>query len=348
MPAASIRVSLQPQNYDQSIKNFSNHCMLYYEKSLSIHDSETTSDEDQEQLQASKIILDALEHQIINVHTDEITVEYRKFLESKDVHHHSEHLKSCGLFAEESRFKPKQVSTISSSLTHQALAEYTKVRDLERRNAHQMQMTKRRIYLEQRIKGKFMLHVSSPRIMGEHLVTSQAFLKHARGIITNFVRKYKSKVGSHSLLAGIAAMMKHQIEEDKTITLWTLNGSTLSEVNFSSANPSQKHNGEVYMEDAIELLSSFMLHYPDEDEAEKGTSQKYESMYSFFIHGSISNSFLRYMLSDLPSSHELHAKPTGKLHIAHSSIGNRDNADGFNDEYTSLISWTQGLRCEIL
>jgi hypothetical protein len=184
--------------------------------------------------------------------------------------------------------------------------------------------------------------------MGEHLVTSQAFLKHARGIITNFARKYKSKVGSHSLLAGIAAMMKHQIEEDKTITLWTLNGSTLSEVNFSSANPSQKHNGEVYMEDAIELLSSFMLHYPDQDEAEKGMSQKYESMYSFFIHGSISNSFLRYMLSDLPSSHELHAKPTGKLHIAHSSIGNRDNADGFNDEYTSLISWTQGLRCEIL
>jgi len=276
-------------------------------------------------------------------------------LESKDVQHHSDRLKSCGLFVKDS-FTPssKQIST-NSSLTLQALAKYTEIRDQERRNAHQIQMMKRRAYLDKGIKNKLPQQVSSPRMtmmattmVGEHLVTSQAFLKHTRGIMKNFTKKYKNKVGTHSFLAGIRAMIEQQMKGDKIITLWTLNGSTLSEVNFSSTNPSQKHNGEVYMEDAIELLSSFMLYYPNDDGAEKGTSQKYESMYSFFVHVSISNSFLRYMLSDLPSSHELHAKPTGSLGFVDSSIGNRDNVDGSNDEYMGLIPWTQGLRCEIL
>jgi hypothetical protein len=217
-------------------------------------------------------------------------------------------------------------------------------------------MIKRRSYLDQVIKGKLPQPVCAStnhydKTMGDYLVNSQAFLKHVRSGIALLTRNYKKHIGAHSFFAGLKAMIEKQLEEDKrgTCILWTLNGSTLSEVNFSSSDPSHKHNGEAYnMDDAIRLLSSFMLYYPNEDRAEKASSQEHESMYSFFIHGSISNSFLRYILSDLPSSRDLHAKSTGIIDCKDTSIGKRDNTDGVNDEYLGIIPWTQGLRCDIL
>lgn len=347
---------IEPQN-DIHLENFGKYCKLFYQRSLSIHDSETTSDEDQAELQASKVVLDALEHHLINVHEDAITSEYQSFLGSSEAKKNSNHLMSCGLLASnvDTSIQPKEVITATPSLTNEALAKYTNIRDQERRNAHQFQMNKRRLYLDQLIKRKIPQPVSAStnhydKTMGDHLVNSQAFLKHVRSGIALFTRNYKKHIGAHSFFAGVKTMIEKQLEEDKrgTCILWTLNGSTLSEVNFSSSDPSQKHNGEVYMDDAIGLLSSFMLYYPNEDLAEKASSQEHESMYSFFIHGSISNSFLRYILSDLPSSRDLHAKATGTFHCKDTSIGKRDNADGANDEYLGIIPWTQGLRCDIL
>jgi hypothetical protein len=47
---------IEPQN-DIHLEDFGKYCKLFYQRSLSIHDPKTTSDEDLAELQASKVVL---------------------------------------------------------------------------------------------------------------------------------------------------------------------------------------------------------------------------------------------------------------------------------------------------
>lgn len=372
MKGVSLLVSDMPEtspnsNHSDKLDQFSSHCRLYYQTSLSFHDSEMTN-EQKSAIQASKCCLDALEHQIANAHEESLSLEYREFLNSKEVKEHSNHLAECGLHitlpseedSSEDEEAPKPI--LKHSLSHQELVEYSKIRDKERRNAHALQMEERRKYLDELIKKTFRkskIEASDPNdsnILVTSLITesslnslnSREFLNQARSKIGSFSSKYKINVGTHSFFAGIKKLIEKQMENNDNCILWTFNSSTLSEVNHSCIGPTEKHNGETYMDEAVELLSLFLVSY--HDESLRKEIDENEPMYSFYIQPSISNSFLSYILGSFPSSHELHAKGTGTFKVLDDGIIQRSNANGTNDEsiYFFMIPWLQNLRCEIL
>ena len=341
------------------LKNFSSHAKLYYQRSLSINEK-NDSIEDQE-LQACQVVLNALEHQLINAHEEDMTIDYKSFLSSDEVKQHSSQLKSCGLYIEieGSPMNSTSTTTTQVTLSHHVLVEYAKVRDEQRRNAHMKQMEERRLYLEDLVQNKLKQRSSSSSANNnttenspmklhaggsEYAVSSQSYLKQVRSIAKNFCTKYKDNIGIHSFLAGIITMLEKQINAANHVILWTFNGSTLSEV----SDPNLKQSGEEYMNDAVELLMSLMVYYPNVDRAEEGKEKEYESMYSFHIHASISNPFLTYILSELPPLRKLDARPTGRFEKMDASIEGRRNAGGGADEHMSYIQWTQGFLCEIL
>lgn len=369
MKGVSLLVSEMPEtslnsNHSDKLEKFSSHCRLYYQTSLSFHDSEMTT-EQISAIRASKCCLDALEYQIANTHEENISTEYREFLNSKEVKEHSNHLAECGLHitlpSEEDRSEDEEAPKpiLKHSLSHQELVEFSKIRDKERRNAHELQMEERRKYLDKLIKKTFTKseieatdrndsNVLVTSLVTESSLNSREFLNQTRSKIGSFSSKYKLNVGTHSFFAGIKKLIEKQMENNDSCILWTFNCSTLSEVNHSCIGPTEKHNGETYMDEAVELFSLFLvLHY---DESLINQIDKNEPMYSFYIQPSMSNSFLSYILGSFPSSHELHAKPTGKFTILDDDIIQRSNANGTNDEniYFSMIPWLQSLRCEIL
>ena len=75
------------------LANFSGHCELYYKKSLSIQSNSTHNPKHDQDLRACEVILDALEHQLINVHVDFVTQELKAFLLSEKVQQQKEALK---------------------------------------------------------------------------------------------------------------------------------------------------------------------------------------------------------------------------------------------------------------
>mmetsp|Transcript_4661 Transcript_4661/g.8937 ORF Transcript_4661/g.8937 Transcript_4661/m.8937 type:complete len:440 (-) Transcript_4661:185-1504(-) len=141
-----MTATLPSSPQDEILKNFRRHCRLFYQRSLSIHDPtfHPCQLQDQQQLskkdsntngnptgtpagtkgahEESKIILDALEHHIVNAHFENITEEFLEFLTSESVQPHLERLKACGLLPsatllQPSSTQPKLLSSSSSSLS---------------------------------------------------------------------------------------------------------------------------------------------------------------------------------------------------------------------------------------
>jgi hypothetical protein len=436
---ATIRSSPQ----DEHLNNFRHHCRLFYQRSLSIHDSTpqpfplqhqqphskkdsiANNNDDpaavtKDTQEKSKIVLDALEHHIVNAHSEYVTEEFLEFLTSESVQPHLELLKACGLLPpvsvlHSSSFQPLLSSSPSSSssslgvlssvskdkdsfckekpvesddskkysnhtihdipISHEILMKYVQIRNEERRYAHDQQMDQRRTYLNQLIKDLFVTnhpdHVCSEKFVKEketdqnnNIVTTQLFLKNTKQQIQQFVSNYKQNIGTHSFLAGMRALMELQLKHDESIILWTFHGSTLSEVNISfdatqqdsTTTSRNKTNGGNYIKDAIDVLKSFMIfHENDIDASENGSGQTHETMVSFSIHYSISNSFLGHLLSGLPKTRDLHTKPAGKLVVLDRNMfGVRTNPKGDLDEdcwtsWMTMIPWSSsGFHCDIL
>jgi len=336
------------ENLDRDhLEKFSGHCQAYYQRSLT--NAEDSNSSDREFL-ACQIILDALEHQLINVHEEEISHEHKMFLSSDIAKQHSAQLKSCGLHV---HCQPAESSSsgVGSSpmLSHQILAEYAKIRDQQRRLAHESQMEQRKVQLEKLIRKKVQdaNHIGEDTI-GEYVVTSQSYLNHVRGVVRIFASRYKGDIGTHSFLAGVRSLIEKQMNVDSKMIMWSFNGSTLSEVSFNSANPRLKKCGEGYMKEAVDLLTSFMICFRSMESTEEAKEKEYEPMYGFHVHPMISNNYLRYIVSELPSQKNLEARATGSLEtMSDSECERRGNALGSMDDQSSLIPWSN-FPCNIL
>mmetsp|Transcript_13859 Transcript_13859/g.20154 ORF Transcript_13859/g.20154 Transcript_13859/m.20154 type:complete len:231 (-) Transcript_13859:131-823(-) len=189
-----------------------------------------------------------------------------------------------------------------------------------------------------------------------NVVTSHVYLTNMRGKIRYFLQTYKSHLGTHAFLAGMKKLIEKQSKEDNIVS-WTLNASTLSEVNFTSSSSlsSKIHHGEDYMKDAVELLFSFVVPMSLENlsRAEEGKQKEFESLYSFHIHPAISNGYLKTLLAEFRKTN-LDARPTGTFEILLSNLKGkkknfvvRSNISGDMDEHISFIDWSR-LHCDIL
>ena len=329
------------------LDNFSNHCKCYFERSLQIT-NDASKPKDCEEYQSSVVVLELLEHQLINVNEESQTDEYAQFLISDKVKKFSHQLQSCGLLTQVEENDPSIKR--NHVLDHQTLAKYTQIRDSERRKAHQLQMEERKLYLGKLIQSKLKTSLEltpstthPTKEKDDANLFSHDFLKNVRKKAKSFCSNHIGSIGTHSFIGGVKKMIETQISS-KEVIIWTFNGSILTE----SALSSIESNHEQYINEAIELLNSFMVFNTNEDRVENAKVQKNESLFSFHINASISNASLRYILSEFPSASDLHAKPAGTFGPIPGASEKRKNIDGKLDEYVSFISCNQGLRCEIL
>lgn len=331
---------------DYYLSNFVQHCKLYYTSSLSTkNDSAITSSVTAaNDKQACQTVLKALEYHTINIHEEQMSSEMIEFISSNKVEQFKSELKNCGLFVE----IPGEASSQQQEMTHQLLLQYTKIRDQQRKAAHENQMENRRKCLEQLIREKSSQTILSSDDTGKNhdsVVTSYAYLRKIRGLIRNFLRTYKDHIGTHAFLAGMKKLIEKQSKENNIVT-WTLNASTLSEVNFSSSSST---HGEDYMKDAVELLFSFVVPMSLENltRAEEGKQKEFESLYSFHIHPAISNGHLKTLLTEFGKT-DLDARPTGTFDVLKGKKNVlRSNISGDLDEHISFTEWSR-LHCDIL
>ncbi len=348
------------------LQNFQQHCKIYYEKSLSIGESRGGADESTEK---SEVVLDAFEHHVRyslsenNVLMDSngnnsisspsltqnedsiiIVAEQRDFLNSIRVKKHSDELKTCGLYIEYN----DDISKIKYLPQH-ILTEYSKVKDGERRNAHETKMKERSDifirHLQESILNDSRHYYSFSKFMGEYDVTTQSYLTYVRSCIRTFVMKYQQNIGSHSLLAGMKKLIEKQMEMDEVICLWKFNSAVITESSlFLFTNNDVKGKNESltlpsYLNDAINLLTSFLVYCGEKTDVESNdTNEKEneESFVSFHVHPFISNSFLRQMYLELPSS--LDARPTGSFYSNEKFDANdHDKEVTTNSEETKLL-----------
>jgi hypothetical protein len=225
---------------DEHFNSFRHHCRLFYQRSLSIHDSTLQHPQPQQQKQKqqqqqqqqersvqhneedsaaaiitaetqqeSKIILEALEHHIVNAHSENLSEEFLEFLTRESVQPHLERLKACGLLPSVLHSSSSQPllscspSSSSSSLEiisstcvdkedvcheekakncsnnvtqngivmpHELLMKYVQIRNEERRNAHEKQMYQRQIYLNQLIQDLYQLNDPEDNVCSEEVV----------------------------------------------------------------------------------------------------------------------------------------------------------------------------------
>ncbi len=343
-----------PPDYSEC---FRKHCRLYYQTSLSISDNSnytcTNSGSSEDKIQASRVVLDALEHQLGNAPDTELSNDHRDFLKSERAKKYENELRSSGLYigieeiGQYCSDDEQPVGKVKSYYKPQEiLLEYSKVKDEERRLAHITKMKERRETLH----NLFLKHSgdaksTSTRFLGEFDVTTQKYLTHVCCRVQKFVCRYKNNIGSHSLLAGIGRIVKEQIKMNDEVCFWSFNSSVISESCFGSL---QNQDGKSYMEDAVSVLTSFLIYNPEQD-IEANDDGDTEEFITFHVHPMISNSFLKYILAEIPSS--LDAKPTGRCGSRESSNQPlvRANLTGQFDEsaYLSIVQWTKSF-CEIL
>jgi hypothetical protein len=368
---------------------FRQHCKIYYQKSLSLSEerSATKTLHDDGEIQASQVVLDALEHQIGN-HSQEndiamkivLTDDHKGFLNSDRVKQYSDVLESCKLLLKYNDDGGQSITTCSVPKHYQQLLiEYTQVKDEERRLAHVMKMKERKEILHgllekmnKQVKQKSYNNRSSEHAQGpdhdtywyagEYDVRTQKYLSHVRTSTQEFVGQNKQNIGTHSLLAGIRKIIEKQIEMENQTCLWRFRSSVISESCFGS---SENQNGEKYMKDTVCVLSLFMVYHIENDleasmEDECEYKSEFEDFITFRIHPGISDSFLKYIVAEIPSN--LDAKPTGSFQAiacsdnvpsgkqtSQSQNLVRKNLSGEFDEsmFVALKQWSDSF-CEIL
>ena len=316
---------------EDELFNFSDHCKKVYDKSLSISDLfQKPIVEGDHDLEASYVILEALEHLLAySPHEDEKSCTLDFFTSAKAIKH-SKALKSCGLLIEKD-------DTPNPTL----LLKYTQTRDTQRRLAHQNQIDKRWNELEKIIKKYPKVDLHNPAEQGAPYVTQRKFLIDARTELKEFIHLFKSKIGCHSFISGLRKLIENQIGNKKTIG-WEFDASILTE-----AVTVKDEGTDNYLEMSVRLLFSFMVMTEVDIETGrdecKGNNDS-RNLLTFYIHPDISDQFLDQILIEIPQSKSLDARPAGLIKC---STKIRRNFRGNMDEISKLSMWKDSF-CFIL
>ena len=361
--------------------------------SMNSDDNDDDSHGDDADLKVSKIVLDAFEHHQLHVNQSSVAVSTTTSPSTSSPsppllpdHHHEfkDVLKNCGLHhvvlnnkrlsggdeivpglvneeerSQESDYheSPRDHTELKNHEQQQQqqllLLEYAKIKNEERRLAHEQQMEIRTQELRSLIYSENKKEESS-----KIDVTSQEGLNEIRLLIRNFVTKYKSNVGVHSFLGGIRKLMECQLScsNDERVQIWKFNALLLSEsaivvTTTTTTTPGNENvtgpsSTSQYMKDAVNVLQSFLILYypptPDEEEgsgtsapapagknrddrvtstvtaaaaaaAAAASNQQVEEIVHYCIHPTMSDTFIKILLRELPKPKELETRPTGKI-----------------------------------
>ena len=322
---------------EDELLNFSNHCKKAYEKSLSISEPFNKKIvEGDHDLEASYVILEALEHLLAySPDHDEISCTLNFFTSAKAVEH-SRALKSCGLLIEE-----------NANPNPTVLLRYTQTRDTQRRLAHQNQIDKRWNELQTMIDKYPKMDIHSEAEQGSKVnydITRRKILLDVRTRLRDFIHLFKSKIGAHSFIAGLRKIIENQVGNGKTIG-WEFDASILTEAVIV-----KDEGTDNYLELSVQLLFSFMV--MTEIDVETGDICRNEcksndngrNLLTFYIHPDISDLFLDQILKEIPLLQSLDARPAG---VMKSSTRIRRNPRGNMDEVSKLSMWRDSY-CFIL
>ncbi len=193
----------------------------------------------------------------------------------------------CGLL-DIDRFIDSSGTNESSYLL---LQQYTKLRDVIRRHAHQNAM----LHRQNSLLDLLSLSAASASANADNSTRTARVAEvnnvhRTLSIIRKFVYKYRSNIGSHSFLAGLHRLVELQLRPKSSpanacrssndpfyIVRWRFNGSVLTEAcrpnNYGKNNMKDENddgNDLAYTHDAIEVLFSFLIRIVDDIDIESG------------------------------------------------------------------------------
>jgi hypothetical protein len=361
---------------EEYLRNFARHCHTFYLSSLSPTSSAQSSsllsslssslsslDEEKTKHNSchdlaqvkndGKIVLEAYDRICIissNVNVDRTNNQNQKSITNLQNEHdlcainHEVLLKECGLL-EIDQFKTPDAVNL--------LQKYSEVRDAMRRQAHKSAMVHRQnsfFELLSRAEQDCLEYPVETCAMATTKTTTTATVNNIKATISTiekFVRKYQSKIGSHSLIAGLHKFVNLQLNpnpgsnlrssDPRYVVRWTIRSSVLTE----ACMPAGADGDELaYARDALKALFSFLILSKKED-IERGIDDAVvaatEPVVSFEIQKFLSNASLRRILNVLPNPNGLDARATGSFFVLADTVDierfvSRKNVDGHLDE----------------
>lgn len=275
--------------------------------------------EEDDELQAAKVVLDALQHQLVDVHHTTISPDHSLFLASDKVKTYSDSLLSCGLMLQDHQI----------TKSHDALNEYTKIRDEERRKTHEEQMKYRRKRLRMLINDESWIYsLENNYDTNSDPIFTLSFRHQTKDLFKKFSQLHKENYDANLFMAGLHYFIIRQIHEEN-ILIWTL---------------SIPDGRDKFIDDVVHLLRSIMIPWINPQSCEEAMDSLDEE-YSFYINPSISNRSLQTLLQALSIKISTSKKSMGKIGSLH-PLSQRENIDGDKDEKSHFMKWINF--CEIL
>jgi len=243
--------------------SFTEHCRIFYQHSLSLSVPDNGNDED---INTSREIMKVFNSLISSQQ------QQQPLLIDETEKVHSEILK-CGLH----------------NITDNCAMELTKIRNEERRKAHELGM-------KQRCQEFHM-------ILDETISSNERNKVFTIKYVNSFVSAYKQNIGFHSIFAGMRIFLEAQIKNDKKVIYWDFDSATITE-SFNNENGSKE-----YFEKVASMFLSFLVRV----EHKEGDNDVNENVLCWQVEPSLSKRKMRMFLNCLPFKRDLHAKPAGKL-----------------------------------
>ena len=244
----------------QQRKSFTDHCRTFYRHSLSIYDNGND-----ESITTSK--------EIMNVFNCLMSSEQEQqpIIINKTEVGYSQLVK-CGL----------------DGVDDQIIIELTKIRNEERKKAHEQGMKRRhKEFL-------FILDEISLR----HEEDNGNHLNHLR----SFISRYKENIGFHSVFAGMCNLLRSQIKNENLEIYWKFKSIAVTE-SIENAGESAE-----YFKHVVSMFYSCLRRVEDEEESDVD-----ENALCWKVKPSLNARKVRKFLKCLPRKNELHAKPIGEL-----------------------------------
>ena len=285
-----------------SLHRFGQHCRWFYDSSLvlrpsssssltSMHDEKKSDDisigvntkknqnngkiviETLDRIIAIRSIVASLHQQTCIMNELQNSIDVLRHEHEMIAEHHTETLAECGLLDIDriiealgaSHDCADQHDEESSSL----LQKYTQMRDATRQRAHKISILHRHNSL-----FELLLEPDDPAKPRMNLIHN---IQHTLSTIKKFVRNYQSNIGSHPFLAGLHRIVELQLmpkpdgkrisKDPSYIVRWRFRGSVLMEACRSCRGQDDNDQNDelAYARDAIEVIFSFLIWIQDID-----------------------------------------------------------------------------------